>query len=875
MLKIEEKYKNVPNELKNAKRWCLFALKDKKNNDGVVKKTKIPYNPMTGKPAKSNDKNTWSSFKIACLGYEKYKEVDYYNRETETFEKIPVGGLGFMLGDGYFGVDIDNQIDNTELINEFVNQLKSYTEYSQSGKGIHIICKGYLSGEENRKGDIEMYDNLRFFAMTGNIFPGSINEIVDCTERVKPLHEKYLVGEKKTEKTYSFGGKVFNERDLEIASNPPLANQKRLSDAEVLKVIEEKAKPAVINLLNGRQRPTNDESKNDGTLLAHLAFWCDKDINQMQRLFEGSGYFMSKDEFHKNKWLKREDYRNNSLYQATMLIGDTYKEFINEQQSVVPIATNNNSQKVVYDTIETKENSGVIDMDKDIVKFNAKTKKTFKDFDMTDTGNAEHFHFYFQDILHYNIDNQKFLIYDGKTWQQDSKENIFVKTYTDEFINILKNKSYEMHNQIIELTKQNGPEDEEVVALTIKKKLWDKNIARISNQSGKNALLGELKHLGDVPLGVNDLDSNDNELNTPSGIVNLITGEIRPHSRFDLCTMITSVGVSKKKPERWLKFLDEIWTHESILEEDKKELIDFFQKFLGYALTGNKQNEICGIMWGSGGNGKSVILGVLNHLFSIDSTTVSSYAKAIDGKVIANNKFSSVNIENAYAELANIRIGLVNELDSDDYINAPFIKKIASHDERVAGRFPFGNTFYYYPKFKPIIITNHKPKIKDTDDGIWDRVFIIPLPNKFRGTNKEDIHLMDKLLAELPSILWWMIEGNMKLVKENNGRLHLPRCVKVATNEYKQENDIISKFLDDECDLNVGKDYKTQSSLLYDTYIKWCNKNKEKTFNASQFKKELENKGYRQIRTSKGKFFLGIKMFSDKKGHSFTDMEGD
>ena len=76
-------------------------------------------------------------------------------------------------GSGYFGVDIDNIADEIlsftsgessgeNIVAEFTAALGSYTELSQSGAGIHIICRGKLPGEGCRHGNVEMYDSGRY-----------------------------------------------------------------------------------------------------------------------------------------------------------------------------------------------------------------------------------------------------------------------------------------------------------------------------------------------------------------------------------------------------------------------------------------------------------------------------------------------------------------------------------------------------------------------------------------------------------------------------------------------------------------------------------------------------------------------------------------
>lgn len=125
-------------------------------------------------------------------------------------------GIGFVFdGSGYFGIDIDNKSnelkafldgDTDNIIGEFVHTMKSYTERSQSGTGIHIICKGHLPEGRRRNGNVEMYDNGRFFVFTGDIC-AEYADIVYGSETVKPLYQKYIAEPEPQGKKYS-GGQI-------------------------------------------------------------------------------------------------------------------------------------------------------------------------------------------------------------------------------------------------------------------------------------------------------------------------------------------------------------------------------------------------------------------------------------------------------------------------------------------------------------------------------------------------------------------------------------------------------------------------------------------------------------------------------------------
>ena len=129
---MKTKIENIPEELKTVPQWVCWTGS-----------SKIPMNPVTGGNAKSNDPSTWADFETACRGCETYG----------------FSGLGFMFAPPYFGVDLDHCTDNVDFCDEFVETLRSYAEYSQSGTGVHIICKGVLPNGARRRGNVEMYSS--------------------------------------------------------------------------------------------------------------------------------------------------------------------------------------------------------------------------------------------------------------------------------------------------------------------------------------------------------------------------------------------------------------------------------------------------------------------------------------------------------------------------------------------------------------------------------------------------------------------------------------------------------------------------------------------------------------------------------------------
>ena len=176
-------------------------------------------------------------------------------------------GIGFMFANGIFGVDLDdcgNEIEDyrngidDNIVGEFVHSLKSYTEYSVSGKGIHIICKGALPPGGRRRGAVEMYDAARYFIVTGERC-AEYKTIRNCTEAIKPLHDKHIGGSSGTAPTTG------------IKLMLPL----NLSDAEIIRMAEDSKQGAMFkDLWAGNYTPYyTSQSEADLTLCNILAFW--------------------------------------------------------------------------------------------------------------------------------------------------------------------------------------------------------------------------------------------------------------------------------------------------------------------------------------------------------------------------------------------------------------------------------------------------------------------------------------------------------------------------------------------------------------------------------------------------------------------------
>lgn len=360
-------YSKIPNELKEERNWVCWTT------------DKLPKNPHTGANAQSNNPDTWGTFEEALNACNKY-----------NFD-----GLGFVFdGKKYFGVDLDKCLDDDDFITEFVETLGSYTEYSKSNLGIHIICKGKLPEGRRRKGNVEMYCTGRYFIMTGNVYNEKYKTIKDCTESIKVLHSKYLF-----EETPKVAPKVFQVADLD--------------DQEIIDKARNCKTGGVFQLLYSGQWQGlhSSQSEADLHLCSMLAFWCQKDANKMDRIFRTSGLMREK----WDKFRGQYTYGQKTIEQAISHCVDVYE----------PQAVKNDTDIAL--AFFGKGQEGVAELPKN-------------HYDMTDTGNAQRLRDKYKGNIKYSYVRKKWYYWTGKIWAVDNTGEI--KKLADEIINDIKKEAF-------------------------------------------------------------------------------------------------------------------------------------------------------------------------------------------------------------------------------------------------------------------------------------------------------------------------------------------------------------------------------------------------------------------------------------------------
>lgn len=338
-------------------------------------------------------------------------------------------------------------------------------------------------------------------------------------------------------------------------------------------------------------------------------------------------------------------------------------------------------------------------------------------------------------------------------------------------------------------------------------------------------------------------------LNTPGGIVDLRTGTILPHDPDRYITKITAVAPGGLCP-RWIKFLDEI-------TGGNVELQQFLQRTAGYGLTGSTREHALFFFFGSGGNGKGVFLNTLAMILA-DYAAVAP----MEAFIATHNERHPTDL----AGLRGARIVTSQETEEGRRWAESKIKALTGGDP-ITARFMRQDFFTYLPCFKLVIAGNHKPGLRGVDEAIRRRFHLVPFVVTFADPDRD---LSDKLRAEWPGILQWMIEGSLAWQRDG---LSPPTIVRTATEAYLGEEDAIARWADECC--VTGKQHWCANAFLWPSWQRWATAANEVVGSKKKFGMNLENHGFTPERTELMRGYRGLDLIeSEKPQRNYGDRYG-
>ena len=441
-----------------------------------------------------------------------------------------------------------------------------------------------------------------------------------------------------------------------------------------------------------------------------------------------------------------------------------------------------------------------------------------QEFSCTDDGNGDRLVAQYRDSIRYCRTFDAWFIWDGVRWGRDE---------TCRMLALAKRVARTIH----------------IEASTVS----DDRREKVGKWALASGMLARLKAMTTcacpaVAVTPEEFDAHPTLLNCQNGTLELDTLTFRAAKREDLLTKCCGVDYDPSATcPAWLAHLDLVFGGDAAYVEG-------FQGLCGYALLQENPEQIMAILFGAGKNGKSVTIGALARVwgdYAVNIAAESLMVKRSEGP------------RSDLARLHGARLVTASEGEAGTYLAESVVKQITG-DDAITVRRLYENEFQFRPGAKVFLATNHEPRIRGTDEGIWRRLWLLPfmvtIPEEAR-----DPAILTRLEAEGSGILNWCIEG-LRRYHVNGCRLSPPAKVLAATARFRSESDMVGRFLAHE--MKPDPLGTIERAVLFKIYLKWCEEEGERPVSNRAVTKYLRERQYGERKLGGAMCWTGIKIKS-------------
>ena len=451
-----------------------------------------------------------------------------------------------------------------------------------------------------------------------------------------------------------------------------------------------------------------------------------------------------------------------------------------------------------------------------------------------------------------------FLVYNGRFWEESKPkaqavaQELTTRQLEEAETEIKKATDEMMKNGAWELLASMGPKKAAMAFSSEQARSFQKyeNATTYRNYAIKRrdskyitAALKEAHPM--VEIDQRQLDTDEFLLNTPSATYDLRIGlpSAHEHTPADFITKQTTVDPSDEGMDIWQDALETFFCGDN-------ELIDYVQEIAGLSAIGKVCVEGLIIAYGEGRNGKSTFWNTLSRVLGTYSGNMSADTLTVGCKR---------NVKPELAEAKGKRIIIAAELEEGMRLNTSNVKQLCSTDEIYAEK-KYKDPFSFVPSHTLVLYTNHLPKVGAIDAGTWRRLIVIPFNAKIEGSS--DIkNYADYLFNKAGgAILKWIMTGAKRVI-EKDYHIVKPAVVEAAIQKYKDNNDWLSQFLDECCE--VGSGLIAKSGEVYNAYRSYCMQVGDYIRSTTDFYTALECAGFERKRNKSARLILGLKLKTD------------
>lgn len=755
----------VPPALTERDHWVCWREEDR---DGDP--TKIPIDATAGRYASTTDQTTWTSFDQAIAYHD--------DPDTDT------NGVGFVFApeDTIAGVDLDNCRDpetgnSSDLAEDIIRRLDSYTEVSPSGTGYHVYVEGIVPDGRNRHDGVEMYDEGRFFTVTGkhiDVTPCTVKRRVDT---LREIHTEYVARDE------SAGNLASSQVDVETGATATVD----LSDDELIHQMKNADDGGKFERLwSGSTSGYDSHSEARMALLCKLAFWTAKDYPRMDRLYRDSGLYPHPDK--PGKWERVGDDEIKKAISITSATYDPDADNTGDAPSGVP---DDPIPPGDIDRTDADRGDGW-----DVALYPGEVKALAglgEDDDLSDLNDRRKAASVWELLKHsdrYHIcvrrDNGSLWAYDAGIWKPEgeralrhaARQALGSMNYGQNVLTELKAQARSDPHAEVE------PEEFGLASGTIAVKNGLVDLAAAADGAGKDAL---------------------RELKPDDYALTRLPVEYDPNANYD----------------EWADYVDE-WA------EDGRA--DALQEYIGYCLhIGAMPLHRALLLVGSGANGKGTFLHVVRSLLGRENTS------SIELQTLANEKDA---VADFYGALANIDddlsarklgqgLGMFKKLVGGDRVRARRLYKDG---------FEFDATGKHLYAANEVPDVN----VPDDDEAFWRRWLLVEFSNHYPPSQR-DPDLRDRLAEPdvLSGVLNWAIDGWARLLDQDHFTGE-EQYAQAKRERWQAWGDSVDKFIS-ECVERDPDAENVSTGDVHRVYAAWCRENGERPASQQKLTAELKN----------------------------------
>ncbi|HEY3361808.1 MAG TPA: phage/plasmid primase, P4 family [Methanosarcina sp.] len=267
--------------------------------------------------------------------------------------------------------------------------------------------------------------------------------------------------------------------------------------------------------------------------------------------------------------------------------------------------------------------------------------------------------------------------------------------------------------------------------------------------------------------------------------------------------------------------------HKLLAGCSEPEDIPFLEEWAGYCLTTDVSYQKALMLYGIPGTGKSVFVTMLETFIGEENASAESLQK------IEEDKYRS-------AKLYGKRVNICSDIPSTKMHKTEVFKKLVSGLDTVDAENKFQDPFKFKNKAKLTFSANKIPE-GPKDPAFYERFCLVEFEHKFRGTEDDDKNLIQKLTTdiELSGFLNVALKGLKRLY--DNDKFSYNKTFEETEREYMLNSNPVAFFME-ECTMISSKDI--EGTLLYLSYVDWCNKSNKTRVSNIEFSRQLNKMGY-------------------------------